>query len=73
MFLAADKLAQQPLGIEPLRIGYLNDLFDKGTFKHIKEVRFDGAELTSAQIEDQYQATKKWLLAEGVVDISHWR
>ncbi len=73
MFLAADKLAQQPLGVEPFRVGYLNDTFDKGTFKHIKEVRFDSAELTSAQIEDQYQATKKWLLAEGVVDISHWR
>ncbi|NHC02314.1 hypothetical protein G9F31_00755 [Acinetobacter sp. 187] len=39
---------------------------------HIKELRIDSTALTDQQIEDQYQATKKWLKAEGAVDISKW-
>lgn len=67
------------LGItpRPLKIGgcYAASASDDSIFRsiNIKECRFDGVALTDQQIEDQYQATKKWLLAEGAIDISHWR
>lgn len=38
----------------------------------VKEFRFDSAALTAQQISDQYQETKKWLAADGVVDVSTW-
>lgn len=38
----------------------------------VKEFRFDSAALTAQQINDQYQQTKKWLAADGVVSVSAW-
>lgn len=38
----------------------------------IKEVRVDSVELTQQQILDQYAATKSWINAEGLMNISHW-
>lgn len=53
--------------------GLVNDPWNNGDSKSIKEIRIDSRYFTAGEIEEQYQATKKWLLAEGAVDISHWR
>lgn len=38
----------------------------------VKEVRLDNVALSSQQIQDQYQATKAWLKAEGLININQW-
>lgn len=53
--------------------GLVDDPWNNGDSKSIKEIRIDSRYFTADEIEEQYQATKKWLLAEGIVDISHWR
>ena len=53
--------------------GLVDDPWNNGDSKSIKEIRIDSRYFTAGEIEEQYQATKKWLLAEGAVDISHWR
>ena len=58
------------------RIGSIADTNNFESTVHTaktKEALFYGNCLTPQEIEDQYQATKKWLLAEGAVNISHWR
>lgn len=75
-FDAAKKTAV--MSATPLCIGDVpiaNGLWTEDTAEkvRIKEVRVDNTYLTDAQIEDQYQATKKWLIAEGAVDVSSWR
>lgn len=50
------------------------DAFDSGASKKsVLELRIDSAELLHAQLLEQYEETKKSLLAENVIDISHWR
>ena len=71
-FYAASKLQQQPNGAKPLSVGFVSNNYDDPTTKNIAFARFDSRALSSQEIEDQYQVIKKWLLAEGVVDISHW-
>lgn len=73
----ASVLASAGISPRPIKIGsaYASNAIDDSlsTAIDIKEARLDSVALTDQQIEDQYQATKKWLLAEGVLDISHWR
>lgn len=38
----------------------------------VKEILFYSTALTAQQVADQYAATKKWLAADGVVNVSGW-
>jgi hypothetical protein len=51
----------------------LSSVLDNTAHKaRVKEFRFDSVALTTQQINDQYQQTKKWLQADGVVNVSGW-
>ena len=73
VFTVEGKSLAQSSGLNPVTIGFVHDTFSSATHKTIKTARIDAVSLTAQQIEDQYQATKSLLLAEGAVDISHWR
>lgn len=57
---------------QSVKIGYSANGVGTASSKTIKCARVDSVALTQQQIIDQYQATKKWLTAEGVLNISHW-
>jgi hypothetical protein len=70
-FDRTSKALGQAGGVQNVKIGY----YTGGTVasnKTIKCSRVDSVALTQQQIQDQYQSTKKWLAAEGVLNIAHW-